>query len=984
VRAKTEVLDGTRVLVTTLDQDIDQSTGLTSAARDSAGAATTFSYDLLGRVVREEPPDEAAILTVFKRATSSTRARIVVKREDPASPGDDRLCSSSTDLQCAQFDLDALGRVVEERHRRPDGYYRKRETEYDAAGHKSRVSEFQAGNVASSSLHWTRFENYDPFGRVGRIVSPDGHSVDIQYEGTRSVIRKVHGVATSTAGTEQTATTFETYDRQGRLIGVNQASGPAGEFVSTQYSYDPSDRLTEVKMLGVEGTQIRTFDYDGRGFLLSETHPEITGAVLYSGYDPLGNVGRKRSGDRGDGTYHTDLTFSYDPGGRLVQVAETGGRLFKEFAYATANGPSDLRAGKLVQAKRHNYVPDVSNPGADLHRVVTETFVYGGRGGRLSEKRLRGTDPIGSAAASFSQSYSYDLVGNVAQEVYPSCLSPRCERYGPPRALSYQYREGALTGIPGWVDSITYHPNGLLSQIRHFNDMTDTWGNDTNAMSRPGSIAFSGRSSLDLGAYAYDGAGNVQAMGTDLFAYDLVSRLTEADLQTVAKGQSYSYDSFGNLTDITTTEGGVPTARPIGVSAATNRLTGAGYDAAGNVTSLFTLAPLTYDPFNRVTHLTGTGVNRSFLYDTSDNRIAIIDHLEGTEEWHLRGLHDKVVRSFKSTEEGWQWEKDWVYREGQLVGSSHHARWREYHHDHLGSPRLVTGPIGLTVAEYHPFPFGEMASATGPAVDSGEPLFRYTGHERDENCKTGNCAQEGQDDLDYMLARFYSPVVGRFLGVDPVGGRLKVPGSWNRYSYVLYNPQKYVDPSGEEIKFVDFTSDELEELLEDLKDFTGNEYYIDDEGRLQLRSSGEAGSQTATDFLNEAIGAEETYEVSPTDAGNVFDRRTGKIMINPDRFAGADYGKVDPRTFNNGSALVHELHHAVTGSRDEINGRVLLEPGWTGPAVDFVNQIRNERGLPLRESYVGRPTIGGRQKIRFKAVKPKKPEKIYYVIRDHY
>lgn len=40
----------------------------------------------------------------------------------------------------------------------------------------------------------------------------------------------------------------------------------------------------------------------------------------------------------------------------------------------------DLRAGKLVQAKRHNYVPDVSSPGADLHRVVTETLVCGGRG----------------------------------------------------------------------------------------------------------------------------------------------------------------------------------------------------------------------------------------------------------------------------------------------------------------------------------------------------------------------------------------------------------------------------------------------------------------------------------------------------------------------------------------------------------------------------------------------------------------------------
>jgi len=44
---------------------------------------------------------------------------------------------------------------------------------------------------------------------------------------------------------------------------------------------------------------------------------------------------------------------------------------------------------------------------------------------------------------------------------YPFCISPRCERYGPPRVISYQYDQGTLTAIPGWVDSITHHRNGL-------------------------------------------------------------------------------------------------------------------------------------------------------------------------------------------------------------------------------------------------------------------------------------------------------------------------------------------------------------------------------------------------------------------------------------------------------------------------------------------------------------------------------------------
>jgi len=136
-----------------------------------------------------------------------------------------------------------------------------------------------------------------------------------------------------------------------------------------------------------------------------------------------------------------------------------------------------------------------------------------------------------------------------------------------------------------------------------------------------------------------------------------------------------------------------------------------------------------------------------------------------------------------------------VYREGQLVASSAPGRWREYHLDHLGSPRLVTGPIGLKEAEYHPFPFGEMAAESGPAMEAREGLFRYTGHQRDTNCE--GCAEEAQDDLDYMLARFYSPAVGRFLGVDPIqSGRPQHPQAWSKYGYALNNPLRKVDPDG--------------------------------------------------------------------------------------------------------------------------------------------------------------------------------------------
>ena len=46
----------------------------------------------------------------------------------------------------------------------------------------------------------------------------------------------------------------------------------------------------------------------------------------------------------------------------------------------------------------------------------------------------------------------------------------------------------------------------------------------------------------------------------------------------------------------------------------------------------------------------------------------------------------------------------------------------------------------------------------------------------------------------YMHARYYSPNLGRFLSVDPVGGKVGSSQSWNRYSYVTNNPLVFVDP----------------------------------------------------------------------------------------------------------------------------------------------------------------------------------------------
>ena len=294
--------------------------------------------------------------------------------------------------------------------------------------------------------------------------------------------------------------------------------------------------------------------------------------------------------------------------------------------------------------------------------------------------------------------------------------------------------------------------------------------------------------------------------------------------------------------------------------------------------------------------------------------------------------------------------------------------------DHLGTPLLITNPQGGSEALHSYFPFGEELFP-----DRDTERMKFTGHERDLN-------RAGQvDDLDYMHARYCSPLLGRFLSPDPLGAEPNRPQGWNRYAYALNNPLKWVDPTGETVSLADLEEGEQELLLERLNEFTGNTYGVNDSLQLVLLEVGASSSGTATSFLNDAIGDERVFTVESTTGKN--EGRPGEpVRINFATFSDTKYGKVDPATFSLGSTFVHELYHSSTGIEDfdGYPGGIINQSdfSWRGPVVDFVNQIRAERGLPQRAGYLTQPGLAGRSKFPFDHVNPRKPEKIHYVRRS--
>ena len=97
------------------------------------------------------------------------------------------------------------------------------------------------------------------------------------------------------------------------------------------------------------------------------------------------------------------------------------------------------------------------------------------------------------------------------------------------------------------------------------------------------------------------------------------------------------------------------------------------------------------------------------------------------------------------------------------------------HTDHLGSAVRMTDESGNVVSSLAYSPFGETIYAAGDE----ETPYQFTGQHNEGN------------GIYYFHARYYDPVLGRFLQADSVLDGL------NRYAYCGNNPVVYTDPTGE-------------------------------------------------------------------------------------------------------------------------------------------------------------------------------------------
>lgn len=433
-----------------------------------------------------------------------------------------------------------------------------------------------------------------------------------------------------------------------------------------------------------------------------------------------------------------------------------------------------------------NAIGRISSVSEETGVTVTGTteFEYDQRG---NIKRLTKTIDGNSNPSVFD--YTYDSLDRLLDLTYPDSPSRETIRY------SYN-SQGLLERIRSVTYSTDYISNfdyNALDQVKlkKFGNGVETSYSYHNLSFRLQNIkttngATSPTTLQDFVYEEYDEVGNLKKIvdnagpADQTFGYDDLHRLTSASSdQSPAYLHSYAYDSIGNMTS---GAGKTFTRPPVGFPQP-HAPRGDGiytydYDANGNLISKVkpgVTRSFFWNVANQLTRIEENGtVLASFSYDYTGYRVK------------------KLVGSVATTYVGDLYEcspnscSKHIFAGPERValrpiGSSNEVFY--FHPDHLGSTSLVTNNQIGSVQKLVYFPYGQTRDNLIPPQQDFQ--YKYTGQELDVD--TG---------LYYYGARYYDPDLMRFISADPITLDQASPQMLNRYSYVLNNPLKFIDPSG--------------------------------------------------------------------------------------------------------------------------------------------------------------------------------------------
>lgn len=260
---------------------------------------------------------------------------------------------------------------------------------------------------------------------------------------------------------------------------------------------------------------------------------------------------------------------------------------------------------------------------------------------------------------------------------------------------------------------------------------------------------------------------------------------------------SYTYDNLNNISEYKL---GDNVSENYAYNTTTNQLNSVAgtanktfaYDANGNITSNGQ-DTFIYNAANQLIKVTGTNnsgqaIEIDYVFDAANHVVSYTETVAGVKKQPVFTIYDDSGDLLYSIDPNKNKTKDYIYLAGKQVAIAKHTTGDTaaldttyYVNDALGSPAASIDNTGALSWHRHYQPYGK-------EIDNKDPEVNHTSF-------TGKKLY-GDIGLVHMNARFYDPVVGRFMGYDPAAVTPDNLFSFNRYAYANNNPMLYTDPNG--------------------------------------------------------------------------------------------------------------------------------------------------------------------------------------------
>jgi len=670
---------------------------------------------------------------------------------------------------------------------------------------------------------------YDALGRISSLGLPCVSTASLFCSGsatttTHDALNRPLVVSDTYGG----ATSY-TYSQNDVLQAIGPA--PSGENTKKrQMEYNGLGWLTSVCEVTAGTTS-----YPGKS-----CSPQVTpqtGYLTKYSYTGLGQL--QTVSQSANGSYAQGRSYAYDGLGRLTQEQnpESGTVTYTYDSDTTGTCPGPYTNGDLVKQ-----VDSAGNVICDqydgLHRITATTYPAGQYSSVTPPKTFlydttseTCSDPTGSnVAGRLAEAYTGTSSAKKVDSLY--CYSPRGQTtdvyqstphsggyahliltywaHGPittingiPALSNLRYGldgEGRINNFnptaitPDPVKTVTYNVASQIANVTFNSGETNVYSYDS--MNRMNGYTYTlGTSSL-VGTPTWNPDGMLGTLNINdqfnpantqncTYTYDDLARIGKVGCTgSLAWGQTFTYDQFGNITK-TGSSSWIPGYYNSNGSTSNQYVgNGSSYDANGNLTN-DTFNTYSWDANgNIVTTVNGATANTydafGQLVETSVGPTQFLYLPGGTQPFATMSNYKSYLKVFAPAPGGTMI----ITPNGKEGAVAYHR-----HTDWIGSSRFATTPSETVYFDGAYAPFGE------PYATSGTNDFVFAGNAQDASVVEGATAGYDYDTPN----RKYSASQSRWIRPDPAGLGAVDPSNpqfWNRYVYVLNNPLSYTDPDG--------------------------------------------------------------------------------------------------------------------------------------------------------------------------------------------